>query len=407
MTVSAVKSQDNGSFDFDIAIVGAGMVGITAALLLAKRLPSLSIALFDQYALAPRPEPFQPSFDQRATALAAGSLEALAELNLSQQLQAVSGKINRVQVSDKGHWSGTGFSAEKLALEQLGLVVPNAALGQCLMTQLAQSTIARIAPIGVERVAAIAGGYRLASSEQTFATRLLILADGASDTLKKQLGIASSRTEYLQSAVIANLRCEKHHQGVAYERFTADGPMAMLPLADPQVMALVWTLKAQDQHLADLPDAEFLVQAQRRFGDRLGNFVALSKRDVYPLALVEAQEQVRAHLVLLGNAAHFLHPVAGQGFNLSVRDTVALVETIEQSVQQNGLDALGQLSDLLDYQAKRGTDQWLTTQYSHQLVNWFSSDHWLHFIPRQSAMMLLNNLPLAKQWLANQSMGRA
>ncbi|BFM13158.1 2-octaprenyl-6-methoxyphenyl hydroxylase [Simiduia litorea] len=407
MTVARVQAQDSATFDHDVAIVGAGMVGITAALLLAKRLPTLAVALFDQYPLAPRQEPFQPSFDQRATAIAAGSLEVLAELHVPQQLQAVSGKINRVHVSDKGHWSGTSFSADKLMLEQLGLVVPNAALGECLMAQLAASAVSRIAPIGVERVVAIKGGYSIETADKTYTARLLILADGASDTFKKQLGIGSSRTEYRQSAVIANVRCEKNHNGVAYERFTADGPMAMLPLADPKVMALVWTLSDQDRYLADLSDTEFLFQAQRRFGDRLGNFVALSKRDIYPLALVEAREQVRAHLVLLGNAAHFLHPVAGQGFNLSVRDTVALVDAIEQSVKSSGIEALGHLSCLLDYQAKRGTDQWLTTQYSHQLVNWFSSDHWLHYIPRQSAMMLLNSLPWLKQWVANQSMGRA
>ena len=407
MTDDTVSSQHSIAFDADIAIVGAGMVGITAALLLAKRLPSLRVTLFDQYPLEPKQEVFQPSFDQRATAIAAGSLDALSELDVMQHLYPLSGKINKVHVSDKGHWSSTGFSAQELNVKQLGLVVPNAALGECLVSLLAQSTVHRVAPVNVEQISAISNGYKIVAGGKCITTRLLILADGASHGLKVKLGIESARFNYQQSAVIANVRCTKPHGGVAYERFTADGPMAMLPLADPNTMAMVWTLNDTDRALAELSDEALLEQAQKRFGDRLGNFVALSKRDVYPLSLVEAKEQVRAHLVLLGNAAHFLHPVAGQGFNLSVRDTMALVDAIEKNIKSAGLEGLGNLTFLLDYQSKRENDQWLTTQYSHQLINWFSSDHWLNYIPRQSAMLLLNALPLLKNIVANQSMGRA
>ena len=406
MTKTEKLSTQSVEFDADIAIVGAGMVGITAALLLAKACPELRITLLDQYPLEPKQTAFQPSFDQRATAIAVGSIEALAQLQLEKSLLPVSGKISTVHVSDKGHWAGSQFSAHNLGVNYLGLVVPNAALGESLMAQLVQSNVKRMAPVNVARVNAVSGGYEVSTDQQALKVRLLILADGASDTLKKQLGIASKHADYQQRAVIANVRVQYAHQGVAYERFTANGPMAMLPLADAHSVAMVWTLADKETHIGELPDKEFLQQAQKRFGDRLGNFLAVSKRDVYPLALVEAAEQVRAHLVLLGNAAHFLHPVAGQGFNLSVRDIAALVAAIESSVKRDGVESLGKLSDLMRYQTLRTSDQWLTTQYSHQLVKWFSSDHWLNFLPRQAALQLVELLPPVKRWLATLSMGR-
>lgn len=393
-------------FDTDVTLIGAGMVGATAALLLAQRLPQLRIRLLERFDIAQARAP-QPSFDQRATAVAAGSWDLLRSLHLEDELAQVSGTIAEVQVSDRGHWGHTHIRAEEHQLECLGRVVPNQALGQALMQRLTQNAAIELrAPESVQRLHAQAGGYRIDTNTGSFTTRLLIMTDGANDTLKKQLGIAVRQTDYQQCAAIANVQVSLPHGGRAFERFTEDGPMALLPLADPHQLAMVWTLPKSQAECAQLNDADFCRAAQAHFGDRLGNFLAVGKRDSYPLVLHEACEQVRAHLVLLGNAAHFLHPVAGQGFNLSVRDLAALVDTLAADVQAHGIERLGQLASLQRYADARARDQWLTVQYSHQLVGWFSSSHWLRFLPRQLGLMALQALPSIKQLLAEQSMGR-
>lgn len=394
------------TFETDVTLIGAGMVGATAALMLAQRLPSLRIRLLERFDVTQTRSP-QASFDQRATAVAAGSWDLLRSLNLESELADQSGVIREVQVSDRGHWGHAHIRAQEHQLERLGRVVPNQALGRALMQRMQQvPNIELRAPQTVQKISAMASGYRIESDGGSFNTRLLIMADGANDALKKQLGIAARQTDYQQLAAIANIQVTEPHRGRAFERFTKDGPMALLPLADPHQLAMVWTLPASQAAVADYADADFCRAAQAHFGDWLGNFIAVGKRDVYPLVLHEACEQVRAHLVLLGNAAHFLHPVAGQGFNLSVRDLARLVDELVADVARNGVASLGNLASLQGYQAARAKDQLLTVQYSHQLVAWFSSSHWLRFLPRQLGLMALQSLPSLKHLLAEQSMGR-
>lgn len=397
-------SADN--FDLDIAIIGGGMVGITAALLLAQRLPHLRIGLLEQYDLSPRAQPFQPSFDQRATAIAAGSFEALAWLGLESALATVSGAIKSVQVSDKGHWGKLCIQAEDYQLDNVGLVVPNAALGQCLLEKLCASPVQKLAPVSVQKLTPLSPGYAIELADSRVRARLVLLADGTDECLKKSLGLGQKRTDYGQLAVIANLQLEQPHHNRACERFTAKGPMALLPLADPHQCALVWTLPAAQQALAAADDAEFLQAVQQQFGYSRGNFIRAGRRDCYPLALIEAREPVRSHLALLGNAAHFLHPVAGQGFNLSVRDLLVLADCLARNLREGGIERLGELTWLQAYQDERAQDQWLTIQYSHQLVSWFSSDRWYHYLPRQLGLLAVKALPQLKHWLAEQSMGR-
>lgn len=401
-----MNNSATAEFCTDIAIVGGGMVGITAALMLQQALPKLRITLLEHFDLTAK-QNFQPSFDQRATAIAAGSLAVLAPLQIEQALALHSGVIERVQVSDKGHWGQVTIDAAEHGLAHVGMVVPNALLGQVLLQKLQQQdSIATLAPVQVEKLTPIIGGYQITiAAREPLRARLVILADGAQSSLKQKIGITQQRTDYQQQAAIANVRLSRPHKNNAYERFTASGPMALLPLADAHTMALVWTLPA-DAEVADLSDEEFAARAQLQFGDFVGEFEKIGKRDIYPLALVQATEQLRSHLMLLGNAAHFLHPVAGQGFNLSVRDIAALVKTLRKNLQQTGIEGLGQLAQLQCYLEERSMDQWLTTQYSHQLVKWFSSNKLLNIIPRQLGLMGLNALPPLRQLLAEQSMGR-
>lgn len=387
----------------DVAIIGGGMVGVTAALMLAQALPGKRIRLLERFALN-EAAPYQASFDQRATAIAAGSFEALGSLDLLPQLKSLSGKITCVQVSDRGHWGHAVIDASEHGLDALGWVVPNAALGQCLLHKLAQTpAIECLAPVEVLGLQARADGFSVTSSQGNFHAGLVILADGAEHSaVKKSLGLVATHNRYQQQAVIANVQTELPHLGRAFERFTDWGPMALLPLVGSCEMALVWTLNDAHAAIADADDAHFLAQLQSRFGDRLGRFVRVGKRDTYPLALVQAREQVRSHLLLLGNAAHFLHPVAGQGFNLSVRDIQCLARVLATHA-----GPLGSLAQLEHYLALRQKDQWLTTEYSHQLVQWFSSSDWLNVLPRQLGLMLLQAMPGLKQGIAQQSLGRS
>jgi 2-octaprenyl-6-methoxyphenol hydroxylase len=248
---------------------------------------------------------------------------------------------------------------------------------------------------------AVDGGYRLTLSDQSsLDCQLAILADGGRSGLREQLGIGVSHRPYGQSALIANVSPEHGHNGQAFERFTEQGPMALLPLAE-QRCALVWTRASNDaERLMTLSDGQFLDELQQAFGYRLGALRQVGKRHLYPLALVEAQEQVRPHLVVLGNAAHSLHPIAGQGYNLSLRDTLALAQALLSSAAP-----LGDFATLQRYVQSQQADQQLTVGFSDQVTRLFGSGEPLLAAGRNLGLLGLDLLPPAKRWFARQAMG--
>jgi ubiquinone biosynthesis UbiH/UbiF/VisC/COQ6 family hydroxylase len=234
-----------------------------------------------------------------------------------------------------------------------------------------------------------------------------VIADGSESSLREQLGIAVDRKSYHQAAVIANITTTAFHQHIAYERFTDSGPMALLPLqdfADEHRCALVWTISENfADEVKQMDDITFLQQVQQRFGTRLGFFTKAGKRTIYPLALHMAREQVRSHLVLMGNAAHSMHPVAGQGFNLSLRDSAALVETLQTAVAN--LESIGSLSVLQRYLDRQLWDQEKTINASHLLTLLFSTSETSAAFTRNTGLLGLNFLPGIKQWFAKHAMG--
>ena len=208
--------------------------------------------------------------------------------------------------------------------------------------------------------------------------KLVVLADGGRSGIKQQLGIADAIHDYEQTAIIANVRMSKPHQGWAYERFAADGPMALLPLAGRD-MALVWT-RTNEQAATDavLGDAEFLQAIQKSFGNRAGRFQKVGERFAYPLKKVRSKEQVRRNLVLLGNTAHYLHPVAGQGYNLAIRGVMSLAEALAAGAQEAASQGRnfhpGELPLLEKWQAQRSSDQNNVIGFSHGLIALFAND---------------------------------
>ncbi|UTF59241.1 2-octaprenyl-6-methoxyphenyl hydroxylase [Gilvimarinus sp. DA14] len=354
--------------EYDLAIVGGGMVGSSLALLCARANPHWRIALIDPQPAQAGQVPERPSFDARATALSAGTAAYLDKLAVWQDLEAAAAPIRRVHISDKGYLPGQKIDAAELAVKALGYVVPNQHLGLALSSALAQRTGIEAVTDKVSQLTFVPDSAQISlEGGAGISAKLVAIADGADSPLCKVLGIGQRQRHYQQRAVIANVRVSKAHNNIAYERFTDEGPLALLPLAATHEMALVWTQPTLAPDRTRLPETVFLQQLQQRFGHRLGRFEAVSERFSYPLQLRQVDEQWRSRLVIVGNAAHSLHPVAGQGFNLSLRDCAVLADCVQ------GVADPGAAQVLSAYSQKRQQDQLLTTELSHAMVKLFSS----------------------------------
>ncbi len=385
---------------FNLAIVGGGLVGASLALALqaGARERGWKIVLIEPFAPG---DAYQPSYDARSSALSFGARRIYERLGLWQQIARRAEPILQIQVSDRGRFGSARLSALEEGVPALGYVVENAWLGQCLWQGLDPEVISWRVPAEVRSMQAVAGGYRLGLSDETeLECDLAVLADGGRSNLREQLGITVHQRPYGQSALIANISPAEAHCGQAFERFTEQGPMALLPLPENRC-ALVWTRTGDDtQRLAALDERRFLSELQDVFGYRLGRLCQVGARHVYPLTLVEADEQVRSHLVVLGNAAHSLHPIAGQGFNLSLRDADALARTLLESDR-----VPGDLATLQRYRARQQRDQQLTVGFSDKVTRLFGSTASAVTTGRNLGLLGLDLLPPAKRWFARQAMG--
>lgn len=383
-----------------LAIIGGGLVGASLALALqaGAKARGWQIALVEPFAPG---DSYQPSYDARSTALSYGSRQLYERLGVWPAISQRAEAITQIHVSDRGRFGAARLSAEDEGVPALGYVVENAWLGHCLWQALDADVVSWRCPAEVSRLEALDDGYRLTlNDESVLDCDLAVLADGGRSSLREQLGIAVRTTPYGQTALIANVSTADAHQGQAFERFTDEGPMAMLPLSDNR-SALVWTRPGNDaERLLGLDDKAFLAELQSAFGYRLGALRQVGGRHVYPLALSEAQEQVRPHLVLLGNAAHSLHPVAGQGFNLSLRDTLALADCLLASPA-----APGDFATLQRYRQSQQQDQALTVGFSDQVTRLFGRGESLLVAGRTLGLLGLDLLPPAKRWFARQAMG--
>lgn len=392
----------------DIAIVGGGLVGASLAAALAPLIErhALKVAVIEANPVtAPALEHgYQPSFDARASAIAWGSCQYFADLGLWPMIAEQAEPIRAIHVSERGRLGATRLTAGELAVEALGYVIPNAWLGRVLHQRLGELALEWHCPARVETITAQQTGHRLTLSNGcVLEAGLTVLADGGRSGLKEQLGIASHSTSYDQVALLANLEVSKPHQGVAFERFTAQGPMALLPLSG-QRMELVWTCPAGDeQALLALSDNEFLARLQQTFGDRAGRFRRIATRHCYPLALVTAEEPIRPGLAVLGNAAHALHPVAGQGFNLALRGVMDLIAVLE-TAQARG-ESLGSAATLADFERRRETDRHNVIRFSDGLIRLFGVNSCGLSHARAAGLVGLNLLGPLRRGLARRAMG--
>ncbi len=403
---------------WDVVIAGGGLVGASLALALSRiGQGALKILVIEGFPMpAAEAEPvYSSSFDARSTALSSGSLSIFEEFGIAGALAAHAARIQAIQVSDRGHFGSTLMRAEDQGWPALGYVIENAWLGRVLLSAMQQAAgVTTLSPATVDAAVYSGGTVQISLSgkdgEQTIDARLLVIADGAESKLRAALGIAARETDYHQCAVVANIAFDQPHHGCAYERFTADGPLALLPLpdaADGRARAsLVWTLPPEGaEALSTASDAEFLAALQRSFGYRLGRLTRVGKRDIYPLKLIEATEQVRPGMVIAGNAAHALHPVAGQGFNLALRDAYRLAEAVVEAVD-NGI-APGELTMLRRYVETQADDQAQTVMFSDRLIQIFGHHNPVVSVARNLGLVALDILPAAKRAFVAAAAGRS
>lgn len=390
-----------------ITIAGGGMVGASLALALQDAAQDAGWTIRLVEAHPPAQGGWQPSYDARSTALSHGSRLIYERLGIWDQLAQRVEPIREIHVSDRGYPGAARIEAANEGVPALGYVVENAWLGEVLLGALDTERVEWLAPARLLEAGAEPGGYKLKiesnESIEELRTDLLVVADGGRSSLLEQLGVHRTVQPYGQAALIANVTTSAGHGAIAYERFTETGPLALLPLSGRR-SALVWTLPDhQAADYATLPQREFLTRLQDAFGFRMGTLTQVGERTCYPLRLIEAQEQIRSSLVILGNAAHSLHPIAGQGFNLSLRDTLALADTLKRGAEQSR--APGDLAVLQAYIDSQRSDQWLTTQFSDQLTRLFSNRRALMAAGRNLGLLGLDILPPAKRLFARQAMG--
>ncbi|WP_313409415.1 2-octaprenyl-6-methoxyphenyl hydroxylase [Stutzerimonas kunmingensis] len=383
-----------------LAIIGGGLVGASLALALqdGARARGWRIHLIEPF--EPGHE-YQPSYDARCTALSYGTRLIYQRLGLWGRIAERAEPILRIHVSERGSFGAARLDCTREGVEALGYVVENAWIGHCLWQALDDQVVVRHCPAEVERLEPGTTGYRLSFTDgQQLECDLTVLADGGRSGLREQLGIQVSRRPYGQTALIANITPGKPHGGLAFERFTEHGPMALLPLQNDRC-ALVWTRSQADAaRLAQAHEAVFLGELQEAFGYRLGALQQVGARHLYPLTLIEAEEQVRSGLVVLGNAAHSLHPIAGQGYNLSLRDVEALSVALLCSDA-----ALGDLAVLQEYARRQRFDQRVTVGFSDQVTRLFGDSGRLVAAGRNLGLLGLDLMPAAKRWFARQAMG--
>lgn len=391
----------------DVAIIGGGLVGASLACALgamAER-DGLRVAIIEAQPLpAAGMQAYQPSFDARASAIAHGSRRHFSRLGLWPALATEAAPIRHIHVSERGRLGVTRLHADELGVDALGYVIPNAWMGQVLHRRLETLPIDWYCPARVETLEATGAGHRLELDDgRMLEAGLTVLADGGRSGLKERLGIASDHHPYDQTALIANMEISRAHGGWAFERFSREGPMALLPLGGRR-MELVWTHGPAtiDETMA-LPDARFLECLQQAFGDRAGRFRRVGQRHAYPLSLVTARETIRPHLAILGNAAHALHPVAGQGFNLALRGVMDLVSAIETAGRDGR--SPGDPRTLAAFEARRAGDHRQIVRFSDGLIRLFGIDNAAMSHARAAGLIGLNTLGPLRRALARRAMG--
>ncbi|MBI3575789.1 MAG: 2-octaprenyl-6-methoxyphenyl hydroxylase [Gammaproteobacteria bacterium] len=392
--------------DYDILIIGGGMVGASLACALGGH--GLRIGVIEA---VPLTASTQPSYDERTIALAFGSRRIFEGIGVWGEVARLGATpIEKIHISDRGRFGFTHLSRAELGQEALGYVVEARVLGLALLARLQQlPNVAWLCPATLESVdfqpeSAVAC-VSCNGATHDLTARLVVAADGADSAVRSAAGVDFERTQYGQSAVVTTVTISQPHHNTAYERFTGTGPLALLPMSSNR-MAVVWSTRTDNvETLIGLSNGEYLARLQERFGDRLGPLTRLGKRRAYPLVLTRVKEHVRPRLVLIGNAAHTVHPVAGQGFNLGLRDVAALAEVLAAATQE-GCD-LGDPEVLKRYADWRARDNKVISAFTNSLIRVFSNDFPPLALARNLGLIVVDLVPPLKRRLLRVTSGLA
>ncbi|MCG7967940.1 MAG: 2-octaprenyl-6-methoxyphenyl hydroxylase [Candidatus Thiodiazotropha taylori] len=387
----------------DILIVGGGMVGASLAHALSGH--GYKIGVIEAWPLS---SSSQPSYDDRVIALSWGSRLILQAMGVWHGIETVAQPILDIHISDRGHFGFTRLNHHQEGVDALGYVVTAKSLGNALLRELDQrQDVELICPAQLKSFAVSGNGVEARieqdGREKRINARLLVAADGGDSLVRRFLSIPLKEKSYGQTAIIANLSCDREHQSVAYERFTDTGPLALLPMTDER-LSMVWT--AEDHQVAELmglSDQAFLDRLQDRFGYRLGRLERLGKRVAYPLRLRQAAEQVRPRIALIGNAAHAIHPVTGQGFNLGLRDVAGLADLLVEAAKHSRDP--GDLELLNEYRQWRERDQNRVAAITDSLARLFANPFGPLRLMRNLGLVGLDLMPGLKHQVARQFMG--
>ena len=376
---------------FDIVVVGGGLVG--ASLVCALDGSGLRVAQVE--AVAPGPAaPVQ--FDERYLALGRASVTALQGLGVWRHLASAPTPIRRVHVSSRGDFGAVRLDAARYRLDAFGAVVPARELGLALEARVAElGGLTLLRPARVEDVRLEGEGMSLGvqgeGGARRLRTRLLVAADGTRSALREALGIGTRRHDYAQTLFVASVELGRTHEDVAYERFTPEGPVALLPLPGKRAGSVCTVSSAEAERVQALDDAGYRELLQSRFGYRLGVFGRIGRRTAWPLALLRAERLTAPRAVLVGNAAQTLHPIGAQGFNLGLRDALTLAEELRAAAHAGGDPGAPAL--LARHAARREADRERTIAFSDGLARAFSAMPLPLRLLRSAGMVALDRVP--------------
>jgi len=396
----------------EVIIVGGGMVGLSLALMLAKAniavklLEAIKYPNYDDAHLAP----YHSSFDARNSALSRRSVQIYQELGLWNALQQHATPILEVNITEQGGFGKARLKADQEKVESFGQVIENAWLGRVLLTEVQKQPLIELID-GVQvtsltqdtdqaHIEAVRGEESL-----SLQSKLVIAADGRDSFCRKALGIGADEYDYDQVAIVTTVQTSKPHHHVGFERFSHLGPLALLPLPGEYRRSVVWPVKkgTEGEWLGEENDQHFLDALQETYGDRAGKFQKTGRRFSFPLSQVLAEKQAVGRVVLMGNAAHTIHPVAGQGFNLCMRDAYVLVRSLIEQLSKSA--DIGEPSMLLAYEQARLTDQQRVIKFCDSVVRGFSNQNPVLKLIRNTGLLAFDMIPGVKPLVANYAMG--
>jgi 2-octaprenylphenol hydroxylase len=386
---------------YDLMITGGGIIGLAFALAVADT--DLKIAIIESQPF-PEPQVFK-GYDVRVSAITRASEKFLTQIGAWQYLPAE--KITAyqgMQVWDAGSSGHIEFDSSEVAQAELGFIIENRLLRQALLQALKMKTnIMVLAPLRLVSLQQQAQGVNVQTEAGDFiSARLIVGADGANSWLRQQLNIQERAWEYNQQAIVATVRCEKNHEHIARQRFLTTGPLAFLPLSEPDLCSIVWSSR-EATRLMQLSEAEFAAELTEQFENKLGAVTLLDQRLSFPLKMRHAKQYVQEHCALIGDAIHTIHPLAGQGLNLGLADAACLAEVIKKAHSKQR--DFSSLSTLRRYERSRKGSNWAMIASMEGFKRLFSNEQKPLIQIRSMGLNLVNSCNPLKNYFITQAMG--